>query len=73
MDRYYDGGAVAESTQAANCEHAGSLFLERGEDDGFRAQCGTCWTLGPEREEAGDAIGALRQLEGSQPGSGEAA
>jgi hypothetical protein len=52
------GGGVIGGSRSVHCERAGSPFLEWGENDGFRARCGTCWTLGPEREEARDALRA---------------
>ena len=51
------------------CDHKGSLFLESSDQEGYRVRCGTCWILGPEREEPSDAVRAFREAQGSPPGA----
>jgi hypothetical protein len=57
----------------ATCEHRSSLLLEPGERGGYRVLCGSCWSLGPEREEPSDAVLAFRRGEGSWPSAHRAA
>jgi hypothetical protein len=49
------------------CRHAGSLFVERGENGLVRIRCGWCWELGPVRKGSGDAIRAFREMEAHKP------
>lgn len=63
-----------KTPRSTQCNHSGSLFLENGEDGGFRIRCGWCWDLGPESAEPKGAIRAFKQQrDGCKPRSGRAA